>query len=182
MDDRAADLLPSCDPSTGDALSYLTERYDSGSPNVGVMIEPLEPRHVLHMRDQGDIQQAQAFMAERIDAKYADELAAIGGFAALHDETVLGVAGVLEARPGVGLAWSLISASAGKHMRALTRRALGYLETLPFHRIEMIVDCDHKPGHRWARMLGMSCECERMRAWAPDGSDAALYAKVTPWK
>jgi hypothetical protein len=77
-----------------------------------------------------------------------------------------------------GAVWAYISEDAGKHFLSIHRLAQHIVDTMPFRRLYTEVDCDFKNGHRWMKLLGFTCEAERMRACSPIGGDCALYAKV----
>ena len=100
------------------------------------------------------------------------------GFSALDGDEVLASAGVVELTTTRGLAWAYISANVGNRMLGVTRAVRRYLDMSGLKRIEMDVDCDFHAAHRWAKMLGFEMECERRRAYTPDGRDCALYARV----
>lgn len=117
-------------------------------------------------------------MAAHFNDRYYIELAACGGFAGLDGAHVVGVAGVVEIRPDVGLAWAILSRRARRHMRQITTAAAVYLTEIPFARVECAVECDFTRAHEWARRLGFECECPRMRSYAGAGRDAALFARI----
>jgi len=100
------------------------------------------------------------------------------GFTAIDDGEILGCAGATELSPNRALVWAYISRNVGSRMIHITRAVKRYLSIAPYRRIEMDVDCDFPEAHRWARMLGFELECERRRAYTPDGKDCALYARV----
>lgn len=76
------------------------------------------------------------------------------------------------------LLWATVGQAVRRHMMVLFREAERFIQELPHRRIECVVECDFKPGHRLARMLGFMVEAPRMRAYDPDGRDYSLYAKV----
>ena len=79
---------------------------------------------------------------------------------------------------GRAMAWSFISDTGPQHFLKCHRAVKHFLDGCFVQRIEMTVDCDHKEAHRWAKMLGFKMEAERMKAYAPDGHDCALYSRV----
>lgn len=98
-------------------------------------------------------------------------------FTAWHDDTVLGCGGLALEWPGRGVLWSVLSAAAGPHMRALHRATLGFLQQSDVRRIEMVVDAGFAAGHRWAKMLGMTPE-GTLRAYGPAGEDFVMYSRI----
>lgn len=88
--------------------------------------------------------------------------------------------GMIEIWEKRAYAWALLDESAKFHLTKITkiiRRVLDYYSK-EMRRIEGAVDCDFQEGHRWMKLLGFTLECDRMKAYRPDGRDAALYAKV----
>lgn len=98
-------------------------------------------------------------------------------FSARTGGATLAVAGVVEQWPGRALAWAVLSQDIGRHMVAVHRAVVRFLELAPYRRIEMHVDAKHEQGKRWAEMLGFEYEGYE-RAYAPDGRDCLLYARV----
>ena len=77
-----------------------------------------------------------------------------------------------------GIAWLMAATEAGPEMLRLTRFTRGLFQVSPYDRISITVRCDFAAGHRWARLLGMVLECERMVQYDPAGRDCALYAWI----
>lgn len=103
----------------------------------------------------------------------------------MKDDTVLACFGVWPMWPGVGRAWSLISAAARKHPKTLYRSVKRCLETVEsrdeMHRIEATVRLGHPSAHSWIRHLGFERE-GLMRNYGQFGmGDSHLYARITPW-
>jgi hypothetical protein len=90
----------------------------------------------------------------------------------------VGVAGILPVNKFRAIAWSLLGSNAGPYLTHITKRVRLAIDSHPCRRIEMTVKCDFEQGHRWARLLGMTCEAERMVSHGVFGEDEALYAKV----
>lgn len=125
-----------------------------------------------------DIQPAQARVRDTVRA--ADLACALdkNAFTCLHEDRVLACFGWVEIYPHRGSLWALLSASCGPHLTGMTRIAKRLIDSLPFRRLEMDVDCDFAAGHRWARMLGFTLEAERLRGYRMDGGDSAIYARI----
>lgn len=101
-----------------------------------------------------------------------------GGYTVIDDGEILACLGLAELSPNRALAWAYISQNIGRKMLQLTRIARRMANLSLYRRIEVDVDCDFEQAHRWAKMLGCTLECERRRAYTPDGRDCALYARV----
>jgi len=142
---------------------------------MGTIVVPYEAGH-LHLLQ---LQDAQAFVHTMINGAHAKALEDPRSFSVVGDDgEVYACGGLTELWTHRALAWSLVSRHAGRHMLLIHRAIQRYLDASPFRRIEMEVDCEFEAGHRWARMLGFTMECERMRCHGIDGRDNALYAKV----
>lgn len=91
-----------------------------------------------------------------------------------------GFAGVvrLPEHPHRGVAWALVGADIGRKMVPAVRFIRKFLDQHPCDRIELVVDCEFKAGHRFANLLGFSLEAPRMVHYGGIGRDMALYARV----
>lgn len=88
-------------------------------------------------------------------------------------------AGIVSLWPGRALAWALLGKNINpKNMLQLTRKVRSAMDIHPAKRIETVVNSDFQEGHRWARLLGMECECARMRCHGIHGQDEAMYARI----
>lgn len=74
--------------------------------------------------------------------------------------------------------WAYISKDAGPKFASLHRIALDLINRLQFRRLEMEVDHGFEQGHRWAKMLGFTCEAPLLKGFRLDGGDSSLYARV----
>ena len=77
-----------------------------------------------------------------------------------------------------GEVWAALAVNCKRDMLGLHRAALRFLKACPARRVEASVFADDKKAHRWAKLLGFQLEAERLRAFMPDGQDAAMYARV----
>lgn len=138
-------------------------------------IEPLRAWHLESL----ELQPSQAMFGDVIHQPgYAEMLVRAGpAFAAVQDDTVLGCGGSVEMYPTRAQIWSLISANAGRHMLGIHRAVEGYLKQMPHRRVEAQVVAGFEPGARWLKRLGFEFE-GTMRAYAFNGSDCWLYARV----
>ena len=124
------------------------------------------------------LQPAQSDMVSYMSQSYGTALAQAGNaFTAIKKNQVIGCAGVELIWPNRGIAWSLLGKISGAEMLAVHRRVSKFLDRQSLRRIEMTVDAGHRPGHRWARMLGFQHE-GRLQAYTPDGRDCDLYARI----
>ena len=88
--------------------------------------------------------------------------------------------GVIEQWPGTVIIWSFVGLGMTPTEFVIAHRyARMFIRALPFRRIEMHVDYKFRAAHRWAVLLGFTCEAKRMRAFLMNGGDASLYARVT---
>lgn len=137
----------------------------------------LVPYKAAHLRAM-KAQEAQAHIAKYMSDEHAEALESTLAWSGLEGGFVIGCFGVFEKGPHIALLWSVLDQQAGRHLVSVHRAVKQYLEVTPYRRIEIDVDSDFEAGHRWARMLGFTLECERRKAYRLDGGDSALYAKV----
>jgi hypothetical protein len=130
--------------------------------------------HVAHVA-QMQVQRAQrAWLAQGLEALVGR------AWTVMVDQRPICCAGVVEMWAGRGYLWALLAQDAGPHMLRLTRAIRARLDGLGFKRLEMAVAAGFSASARWARLLGFECETPvPMRAYAPDGTDCYLYARVT---
>lgn len=134
-------------------------------------IQPMQAgEHLDHFHDWADI--------ERLS-----RLGAMTAFTAMRrDGTVLACAGSISYWPGRGAVWAMISMLVSRaEFLAIHRRLLEHLRLLRerdgMRRIEATCLAGWGNGRRWLDLLGFGFEGV-MRAYAPDGQDHALYARV----
>lgn len=141
------------------------------------MIVPMTAEHLAAIELQPAQAAAQAFLS---DESYVAALSTAGHAYALLGPSgeVLACAGIIPMWHGRAIAWALVGAAAGHRMVELHRAAMRAFDMHPVRRLETTVAAGFEQGHRWARLLGFTRECT-MRAYAPDGSDCDLYARVT---
>jgi len=140
-----------------------------------MIVVPFKAEHLLGMQ----LQRAQNGSKPFITEDYAHLLEGQFAFTAMSDEEeVVAVGGVMEMWSNRALAWTFIDARAGRHFVALHKIVRTLLDIVPYRRIEAETACDFTPGHRWLKMLGFEMEAACMKAFHPDGSNSALYAKV----
>jgi RimJ/RimL family protein N-acetyltransferase len=128
-----------------------------------------------HMAQVG---QALALTPGQIAALERGELS----WTALDDAgDVIGCAGVVKVWQGRYAAWAALSPErSGSHMRALTKAACAFFETLGAGRVELSVREGFEPGHRWADMLGFTLETAAMPRYGADGATHAMYVRIQP--
>jgi hypothetical protein len=141
-----------------------------------IVVEPFRPDHLARMT----LQPAQEYLrAYAQDAEKAiAETAKHPAYTGLLGDDVIVCAGIVPIWDGRAAGWAWLSASARRHMVAITRGFLRFLDVQPYRRVEISVDREFAEAHRWARMLGFKLEAGRMRAYRPDGGDCSLYARV----
>lgn len=140
-----------------------------------IQVVEFHPSHLAAM----DVQPGQAYALESIDEMDMAVLSGPGAYTVLSDDRPIICGGVLEIVPWRGLAWSFIAANLGPAFIHAHRVAKRVIESAPFPRIEMEVDCEFEEGHRWARLLGFELESPRLRKYGFGGRDVAMYARVS---
>ena len=139
-----------------------------------MIVVPFEARHIFLLLPQP----SQFEEVASITMDMAKQLEGLTAMTAIHDGEVLACAGVLGLHRNRGLAWTYISANAGKHFIQLHRLTKAYLDALQYNRVEMDVAYGFEQGHRWARLLGFEVECPLMRKYFADGGDATRYVRI----
>lgn len=140
-----------------------------------MQIVPFEAAHLQAIEVQGH----QALVRPLLDSPdYIAALKSGPAYTALEGETVHACAGLIVHWPGRAHAWTILAGKLNRRMLLIHRAIMGYLVECPIARIEAAVECDFPEGHRWMRLLGFVCEAPRMEHYMPDGSAAALYARV----
>lgn len=136
-----------------------------------MIVEVFQPGHLAAMNAQA-AQQAQARAPAEI-ATLARGGRAFTARAGAGTPPLL-CGGAFELHPGYATLWSLVSADAGPHMAALTRRVRHFILTLPHGRIDAMVAPGFAAGAKWMRLLGFAFEA-RLHAILPDGGDCDYY-------
>lgn len=139
------------------------------------MIQPFKAEHLSKIKLQHWQASAQAEFA---NPDYGKVLENSYAYSLVDGDTVLCSAGIMDIWPGRAMAWALVGEDAGKRFFEIHRNVSAALRLHPAKRIEMAVHVDFKEAHRWAKLLGMHCECDSMQAYAPDGSNHSLYVRI----
>lgn len=137
-------------------------------------VVPYRAEHLFQL----EAQDAQVHISTWITKNMALQLENGISFTGMVDGLPIVCAGVAEQWEGRALAWAYVSKHAQRYFLHVHRAIKRFLETSAFRRIETSVAVDFEQGHRWVKMLGFNREAKRMRAYTPDGEDAALYAWV----
>ena len=124
------------------------------------------------------LQDRQAHLSDWVSLEQGRGLEQYPSYTAMVDDKPIGAAGVLHMWAGRAMAWAFISKTTPQNFLKGHRVVKRFLDGCYVPRIEMTVDCDFPEAHRWAKMLGFTMECERMRNYSPDGRDCALYARI----
>ncbi len=98
------------------------------------------------------------------------------GYTLYHNDSPVACGGFVKIWPGRWQGWALLNTLTPKHMLVITRHAKRILD-LAIGRIEISVDKEFAPGHRWAELLGFEVETPLMRAYGPDGKDHVGYVR-----
>ena len=126
------------------------------------------------------LQHMQAYLSNWVTLDHGRGLEQFPSYTAFADGVAIGAAGVLNMWQGRGVAWAFIAQTTPHNFLKGHRVVKRFLDGCYTKRIEMTVDCDFPEAHRWAKMLGFTMECERMKHYSPDGRDCALYARIRP--
>jgi|TARA_R110000803_G_scaffold53220_4_gene109183 hypothetical protein len=136
---------------------------------------PFQAAHLAAIKLQG----AQGYLSDWVTYEQAAALVEHHSSTAITDDgEPVAAAGIIPMWQGRSMVWAFLSDLGPANFMRVHREVKRFLDGCYTQRIEMTVDCDHKEAHRWARMLGFKLEATRMRAYAPDGHDCALYARV----
>lgn len=139
-----------------------------------MIVVPYEAEHMARIR----LQSEQICNIGWMEPQHAALLENERSFTILDGDEVLFVGGVLHCWEGRALAWCFLATDIGTRFTTVHRQVKRYFDLLDYPRVETQVQLYFTAAHRWMRMLGFELECARARSFFPDGSDAALYAKV----
>jgi len=98
-------------------------------------------------------------------------------FTGIHEDRILGCAGVVKQWENRAVAWALLSGDIGNDFVRIHRAVKRFLDMTEFNRIEAHVDANFEQAHRWIQMLGFTQE-GYMKEFNPNGADACLYARL----
>jgi hypothetical protein len=132
-------------------------------------------------RDLDDlaIQSAQEDMFRHMSAEQMRAFESLESWTTRIDDRVLLIGGLVPLWEGRAMLWSYVSKEAGAHFLLLTKGVRRFIDASTYKRIEMYVDMEFTQGHRWAKVLGFTNETpDGMKAFFPNGHDAALYARA----
>lgn len=101
-------------------------------------------------------------------------------YTALDQGKPFAAAGLIMVHGYRAIAWAWIGRCGPALFQRVHREAMRGLIARPIKRIEATVRADHERGHRWCRLLGFELEHPELRGYLPDGSTAALYARIRP--
>lgn len=124
------------------------------------------------------LQDAQANLSDWVTVDQGLSLEEHNSYTALYQGQPVAAAGVINQWFGRATAWAFVGDVGPGVFLPVHRAVKRFLDGCYTQRLEMTVDCDFPQAHRWARMLGFTMECERMRCYTPDGRDSALYARI----
>ena len=112
--------------------------------------------------------------------EYGKSLESSYAYSLIDGNKILCCAGIIDIWDGRAMAWALVGKDAGKCFFEIHKNVSAALRLHPAKRVEMAVHVDFKQAHRWAKMLGMTCETPDtvMKSYLPDSSDCKLYARI----
>ena len=138
------------------------------------MVIPFEASHLRLMT----VQPSQQEVLQQVSDDCLAVLENTNAYTVVLDGIIVCCAGVVEYYKGRGEAWSYLGADLGSNMVPVYRAIKKYIDTIDVRRVEMTVDVDFEPGHRFAKLLGFELEAPRMKAYDINGRDKALYARI----
>ena len=139
-----------------------------------ISIVKFRAEHLLAIK----LQEAQSYLRLHVDEDMARALEKYESRTALCEGKPIAAAGVIPLDSGIGRLWSFLSATGPQKFLQIHRATQRFLDTQTFRRLELIVDIDNAPAHRWAFLLGFHMEAARLQSYAHDGRDCSLYARV----
>lgn len=140
-----------------------------------MIIVPFLPVHLEGI----ELQENQAWLTPHLsDQAYIGSLMNSGpSWTACHEGEVIGCGGFAWITDSCIRAWALVSKHAGPHMFSATRTIRCMLEVSQTQRIEILIDADFPPAHRWAKMLGFERE-GTLRKFGARGTDQDIYSRI----
>ena len=137
---------------------------------------PFRARHVEAM----NIQDQQEWVTAEYGVEDFKALERKHAYTLFRDGVPIVCCGAFELSKVRGSCWAILSTSITPHIfREVHNLGKTFLASLPFKRLEAVVDVDFAAGHRWVKTLGFELEAPRMKAYEVDGRDCSLYAKVS---
>lgn len=137
-------------------------------------IVPFESAHLARLENLGQQEEVvRPFLNVLAESRYEDQGPCFSG---LVDDRVIGCAGLIEHHDYMATAWAIISKQdMAQRFVAIHRAVDEFLKRQTYRRINAHVGLYDRAGHRWARMLGFTCEILCRPYYAPDGSAISEY-------
>lgn len=137
---------------------------------------PFRARHVEAM----NIQDNQEWVTAEYGSGDFRALEIRHSYTLFQDGVPIVCCGAFELSKVRGSCWAILSRSITPHIfREVHTLGKTFLASLPWRRLEAVVDVDFAAGHRWVKTLGFKLEAPCMEAYEIDGRNCALYAKVS---
>lgn len=112
-----------------------------------------------------------------ISAEHAVNLEEGHGYTLVDEGGAFAVGGIYPLRPGVGMAWTLMTRRWRKYAKVVTAFCLSELDKSPLVRLEAATLAGWAPGAGWLERMGFAVETPRARLW--DGvRDYALFVRL----
>ncbi len=109
-------------------------------------------------------------------------------YTAIYESAIVGVGGMIILWDGVGEVWLMLTADCKKYgifgivaFEALRKKVDELIEEHKMRRVQATIRTDFPKAKKMIKALGFELE-GIMRAYAPDGADVELYARLTEWK
>lgn len=145
-------------------------------------VVPFKAEHL----DQIVLSDVQAYYRDIIkkDPAYPKKLEEMGlAYTGICEEGIVGISGIIVLNETTAEAWALMSQLFKRPRysyfatKAIRQFCEDQFKNTSIQRIQMNVQLDFEPGHRWARALGFQVE-GIMRKYGLNGKDHVLYARV----
>lgn len=135
---------------------------------------PFKAGHLLYLKPQEVQKDVHASVVHSGMATVYETGTALSGW---QGSKCIGAAGLLPVWPHKALAWAFLSDAAASDMLAIVRKVRRVIALSPYKRVELTVAEGHEQGHRFARLIGATCETpEPMRFYGSNGDSEYMYA------
>ena len=126
-----------------------------------------------------ELQEEQKWIQKYMDLAKLQTLENLWASTLMKDGEPILCAGPIVCGDHRAILWSVLSNKVNKfNFLVIHLLSKEYIANLPFRRLETVVECKFKEGHRWMAALGFEMEAPRMKAFQEDGRDCSLYALV----
>ena len=139
-------------------------------------VTPFKSEHFLDL----DLQAAQRYARKEVTMSMLMELEMNESYTILDGSQPIACVGLVPIWYNRAYVWTALSCEMKFSFLKVHRICNELLDTanLMWHRIECYVNCDHMPGHRWAKLTGFKLETPKAEAFMPNGDDVSVYVRI----